>query len=230
MQPPNLMLRLGVQTFLAAILMGALLFGGAGETRWPQAWSFLAIYLLSSAAFGVWLQARDPGLLAARLSSPLQQGQPLWDKIFLLVFITAWCGWMLLMGLDARRWQTSHMPVWLNSLGGALVVAGFIGVCRVFAENSFAAPVVRLQSERGQHVIETGPYGIVRHPMYAAALVYVLGMSLLLGSWDGLAVLPLLLAGLLPRAVFEERMLQRDLPGYADYMKKVRYRLVPLIW
>ena len=134
------------------------------------------------------------------------------------------------MGLDARRWQTSHMPLWLNSLGGLLVIAGFVGVCRVFAENSFAAPVVRLQAERGQRVIDTGPYALVRHPMYAAALVYVLGMPLLLGSWDGLAVLPVLLAGLLPRAVFEEKMLARNLPGYADYMKKVRYRLVPLIW
>jgi protein-S-isoprenylcysteine O-methyltransferase Ste14 len=115
-------------------------------------------------------------------------------------------------------------------VGGVLVIIGFVGVCRVFAENSFAAPVVRLQSERGQHVIDTGPYAIVRHPMYSAALLYVLGMPLLLGSWDGLAVLPLLLAGLLPRAVFEEKMLERDLPGYAVYMKKVRYRLMPLIW
>jgi protein-S-isoprenylcysteine O-methyltransferase Ste14 len=229
MQPANLMLRLTWQTGVTLALMAALLFGGAGEIAWPQAWAYLAIFALCSAGFGIWLGRHDPGLLAQRLGSPVQKGQPLWDRIFLLFFMGAWFGWMLLMGLDAR-WHRSAMPVWLNVLGGVLVVAGFLGVCRVFAENSFAAPVIRVQSERGQQVIDTGPYAIVRHPMYAAALLYLLGMPLLLGSWHGLAVMPLVVIGLAPRAVFEERMLQRDLPGYAGYMTRVRYRLVPGIW
>jgi protein-S-isoprenylcysteine O-methyltransferase Ste14 len=122
------------------------------------------------------------------------------------------------------------MPPWLNFAGGALVIAGFLGTLRVFRENSFAAPVVRVQSERAQHVIDTGPYALVRHPMYAAAMVYLIGVPLLLGSWCGLLAVPLFLVGLAPRAVLEERLLKRDLPGYTDYMTRVRYRLIPGIW
>jgi hypothetical protein len=114
MQPPNLMLRLFWQTSLTVVLMAGLLFGGAGDLNWPQAWIYLAIFILCSASFGIWLQRHDPGLLAARLSSPVQRGQPLWDRVFLLFFIAAWFGWMLLMGLDARRWHSSAIPVWLN--------------------------------------------------------------------------------------------------------------------
>lgn len=230
MQPPNLMLRLAVQTGLTLALMGAVLFGAAGDFAWPQAWAFLAIFVVSSAGFGVWLQRRDPALLAARLSSPVQRGQPLWDKLFLLSAMLLWFGWLALMALDARRWQTTHMAVWLNVAGTALVVAGFLGVCRVFAENSFAAPVVRVQAERAQKVIDTGPYAIVRHPMYAAGLLYIAGIPLLLGSWFGVLAVPLFLLGLGARILGEERMLGRDLEGYDAYAARVRYRIIPGVW
>jgi len=110
------------------------------------------------------------------------------------------------------------------------VILGFLATMRVFRENSFAAPVVRLQTERGQHVIDSGPYSLVRHPMYASALLYLAGIPLLLGSWFGLFAVPLFIAGLAPRAVAEERLLRRELPGYADYMTRVRFRLIPGIW
>ncbi len=230
MQPWKLYLNLCLQTALTLAVMGAILFAAASNSSWQQAWWFLAIFAAGSAGFGIWLGRHDPGLLAARLGSPIQRGQPLWDKLFLIVIIPVWCGWLGLMGLDAQRWQSSHMPPWLNVLGGALVIGGFAAVLRVFAENSFAAPVVRVQAERAQRVIDTGPYAIVRHPMYAAAMLYMVGMPLLLGSWYGLAALPLILLVLAPRAVMEERMLRRDLPGYAGYMSRVRYRLIPHIW
>jgi protein-S-isoprenylcysteine O-methyltransferase Ste14 len=150
--------------------------------------------------------------------------------MFLLVFVGVWLGWFWLMGQDVRVWQTSHMPVWLNAAGGLVMVASFAGVMRVFRENSFAAPVVRIQSERDQRVIDTGPYAIVRHPMYAMVLPYLAGLSLLLGSWWGLAGVMLFVAGIMPRAVMEERTLKRDLPGYGDYMARVRFRLIPGIW
>jgi protein-S-isoprenylcysteine O-methyltransferase Ste14 len=111
-----------------------------------------------------------------------------------------------------------------------LMAAGFAGVMRVFRENSFAAPVVRIQSEREQRVIDTGPYAVVRHPMYAMGLLYIVGIPLLLGSWLGLAAAPLFLIGLVPRSLMEERILRRDLPGYGDYMARVRFRLIPEIW
>jgi protein-S-isoprenylcysteine O-methyltransferase Ste14 len=160
----------------------------------------------------------------------VQRGQPTWDRVFLLSFIGIWCGWLVIMALDAQRWGTSDVPPWLNVVGGALVIVGFLATILVFRENTFAAPVVRVQAERAQHVIDTGSYGVVRHPMYAAAVLYLAGMPLLLGSWCGLAIVPLMIAGIAPRAVFEERLLQRELPGHAEYMKRVRYRFIPGVW
>jgi protein-S-isoprenylcysteine O-methyltransferase Ste14 len=228
--PENLTLRLFWKTGIWLAMMAVLLFGAAGTMRWVQGWAFLAIFVLSSAGFGAWLGRRDPGLLAARLGSITQPGQPLWDKIFLIVFVFIWLGWLVLMGLDAQRWHISRMPAVLNFFGAVLTVTGLLGVIRVFEENSFAAPVVRVQTERSQRVIDSGPYALVRHPMYAASIVYLLGMPLLLGSWLGLAAVPVMMIGLAPRAVMEERVLKRDLPGYAGYMTRVRYRLIPYVW
>lgn len=230
MSPQKLMARVFVRTSIWLGVMGLLLFVAAGNWRWVQAWAFIIIFALGSMGFSAWLIRRDPALLASRLGPLSQRGQPGWDKIFLLTFILVWLGWLVLMGLDAERWHTSDMPAWLNIAGGALVVGGFLATMVVFRENSFAAPVIRVQAERQQHLIDTGPYAYVRHPMYASAVVYLIGMPLLLGSWYGLLAVPLFILGLAPRALFEERLLARDLPGYADYMNRVRYRLIPRVW
>jgi protein-S-isoprenylcysteine O-methyltransferase Ste14 len=210
--------------------MAALVLGGAGSWRWLQGWAFLGIFAIGSGVFGAWLLKRDPALLASRLGSPSQPGQPLWDKLFLLVFMALWLGWLWLMGRDAQVWHLSNLPRWLNIVGGLMLVAGFFAVARVFQENSFAAPVIRVQSERAQQVIDTGPYAWVRHPMYAGALLYMFGTPLLLGSWLGLGVSCLMVIGLARRAVLEEQMLRRDLAGYDQYMARVRFRLIPGIW
>lgn len=226
----NLLGRLFVQSTVWLGVMGLLLFLPAGTWRWPQAWALVAIFAIGSGTFGAWLLRRDPALLAARLGPLMQRGQPLWDKVFLLAFALVWCGWLVLMALDAQAWRTSDMPPLLNVIGCLLVIAGFAATVIVFRVNSFAAPVVRIQSEREQRVIDTGPYALVRHPMYAAGLMYIVGMPLLLGSWYGLLIVPVMIVGIASRAVFEERLLQRDLPGYADYMSRVRYRLIPGMW
>jgi protein-S-isoprenylcysteine O-methyltransferase Ste14 len=230
MESPKLLARLVVTSALWLSIMGLLLLLPAGNGRWPQAWAFLAIFAVGSVVFSVWLLRRDPALLASRIGPLVQRGQPIWDKVFLVTFIFVWCGWLVLMALDAQRWRTSEMPVLLNVLGAGLAIAGFVATLWVFRENTFAAPVVRVQAERGHHVIDTGPYAVVRHPMYASALLYLIGVPLLLGSWYGLMAVPLFVLGLAPRAVLEERLLQKDLPGYADYMSRVRYRLVPGVW
>jgi protein-S-isoprenylcysteine O-methyltransferase Ste14 len=230
MGSPKLLTRLVVRSVAWLAIMALLLFVPAGNWRWLQAWAFLAIFAAGSAVFSGWLLRRDPDLLASRLGPLVQRGQPIWDRIFLVTFILVWCGWLVLMGLDAQRWRTSAMPVPLNVLGAVLVIAGFLATLWVFRENTFAAPVVRVQAERAHRVIDTGPYSVVRHPMYASALLYLIGMPLLLGSWYGLLLVPLFVLGMAPRAVFEERLLERNLPGYADYMSRVRYRLIPGIW
>ena len=115
MPPENLALRLVVKTAVWLAIMGALLFAAAGTVRWMQGWAFLAIFAIASAGFGAWLGRRDPGLLAARLGPITQRGQPLWDKIFLIMFVLVWLGWLFLMGLDAQRWHSSsisrHRPI-----------------------------------------------------------------------------------------------------------------------
>lgn len=228
--PGNLLLRLCLQTGVWLAIMAGLLLGGAENALWPQGLIYLAIFTLGSVVFGARLFKRDPGLLAARLGALNQKGQPFWDKVFLPIFIGSFLVWMWLMARDAQVWRLSHMPVWLNVAGGLLVLAGFGGVMRVFRENSFAAPVVRVQTERAQRVIDTGPYARVRHPMYAAMLLYLAGLPLLLGSWLGLAGAGVIALAMARRAVGEEGVLVRDLAGYAEYRERVRYRLIPKIW
>ena len=229
-QTGNLLLRLCLQTGVWLAIMAGLLLGGADNALWPQGLIYLVIFTLGSVVFGARLLKRDPGLLAARLGAWNQKGQPLWDKLFLPIFIGSFLIWMWLMARDAQVWRLSHMPVWLNVVGGLLVLAGFAGVMRVFRENSFAAPVVRVQAERQQRVIDTGPYAHVRHPMYAAMLLYLAGLPLLLGSWLGLAGALVIVLAMARRAVAEEGVLARELAGYAEYRTRVRYRLIPKIW
>ena len=122
------------------------------------------------------------------------------------------------------------MPDALKVVGAVLIPVGFFIVWLTFRENSFAAPVIKIQKERGQHVISTGPYAIVRHPMYAGGALYMIGMPLLLGSGLGLLILPLLLGALSVRIFIEEATLRKGLPGYGEYTRRVRYRLVPGVW
>jgi protein-S-isoprenylcysteine O-methyltransferase Ste14 len=134
------------------------------------------------------------------------------------------------MGLDAKRFHWSGVPLALQITGFGLICLGGYVVWLTFKENSYAAPVIKIQKERGHLVVSTGPYAHVRHPMYAGALLFIAGMPLLLGSWWGFAagaVLTLLIA---VRAVLEERTLAAELAGYADYAARVRYRLVPRVW
>lgn len=229
MAETKLSVPLFARSFIWFALMAVALFWGAGDWSWPQGWAFIAIFVLGSIGFSIYMISRDPALLASRLS-PNQKGGPFWDRVFLFVFIALWFVWLAVMGLDARRLHLSHMPLWLNVVGGILIVAGFLATMPVFLANSFAAPVVRIQEERGQRVIDTGPYAFVRHPMYAAAILYLVGMPFLLGSWWGFVFVPLYIGGVAPRAMAEERLLARDLPGYADYMTRVRWRLIPGVW
>lgn len=217
--------------FVSEILFfSALLFGAAGTVRWPAAWAYLILFVAGALWITLWLARHDPALLAERLKSPLQKGQPSWDKIFILPMMVAWCAWLVLMGLDAVRFRWSVMPVWIQSAGAALIVLSFRMIGRVFRENPFLTAVVRIQTERGHRVVSTGPYATVRHPLYAAMLIYLPANALLLGSWAGLAASVVFLGGLVFRTAMEDRELQHSLAGYTEYAARVRYRLIPFIW
>lgn len=211
--------------------MGVCLFLGAGNWVWPQAWAFMAIYFFGSLGFAAYYVRRDPALLKSRMEPLKDKGAPWWDRVFLLVFVAIWYLWLVFMGLDVQRWHlTAPMAPVVNIVGGVMIVVGFLATLSVFNANSFAEPTVRLQSDRGQHVIDTGPYAYVRHPMYAAAILYLFGVPLLLGSKWGVLVPPLFIIGMSLRAIGEENKLARELPGYRDYMRRVRYRLIPGVW
>jgi protein-S-isoprenylcysteine O-methyltransferase Ste14 len=207
-----------------------LLFLPAGTFAWPQGWVFLAIFTFCSFTIGLWLQRTDPRLLAARMASPLSPEQRPRDRAIIAAFMALFVVWVVFMPLDAKRFGWSHMPAWLEAVGAVLVVVSFWGNVGVLRANSFAAVNVLVQAERGQTVISTGPYAVVRHPMYAYALLLLLGIPLLLGSLWGLAWLPLLLALLVARLLGEEALLREGLAGYRDYAGRVRYRLIPGIW
>jgi protein-S-isoprenylcysteine O-methyltransferase Ste14 len=221
--------RLLLQNTVFTVAMGALLFATAGTLHWPGAWVFLVTSVVLGPLCGWWLYRIDPALLAERLRPVLQRDQPTADKVFMVVFIMAMLGWLVAIGLD-RRHLASHVTVAWQVLGFVLFLASTLFTLRVFRENSFAAPVVKLQTERAQRVISTGPYAHVRHPMYSGMILFFASVPLILGSWWGLAIAPLFLALLAVRIRIEERTLIAGLPGYADYAARVRYRLLPGLW
>ena len=219
-----------LQTTVFYIIFGIVLFAVAGDWAWPQGWVFLTESEMFSAGIVIWLAQVDPPLLQSRMGMRFHQGQARWDRVFMASAMLGFVAWLILIALDARRYAWSAVPLWAQALGAVLIAACMILVCRVFRYNSFAAPQVRIQDERGQRVATGGPYRIVRHPMYAIALLYFLGAPLLLGSWWGLLPVPLFMAGLGVRAIGEERLLRQKLQGYDDYAQRVRYRLLPGVW
>jgi len=207
--------------------IGVLLFSAAGTVQWLGAWVFLFVITLGGLVTESWLARCDPGLLAERRST---RGQVAWDRILTTIIPLLWFGWLPLMALDAARFQWSSVPGWLQCAGAAILAASFFLVYLTYRENSYAAPVVKIQRERGHTAITTGPYEYVRHPIYASGLLSYLGTPLLLGSWYGLALVPVMSALLAIRAVMEERMLKVELDGYREYTARVRYRLLPMVW
>ncbi len=129
MHSGNLLARLAVQTALTIAIMGALLFGPAGTWRWPQAWWFLAIFAGGTVVLSAFLMMRDPALLDSRLGGPVQKGQPLWDRLFLIAVVIGWCGWLAFMAWDAQVRHGAAIPLWLEVLGGALIAAGSRARC-----------------------------------------------------------------------------------------------------
>ena len=210
--------------------MGAIIFAAAGTIDYIGGWLYLGAMIAVSIVLGVYFARVYPGLLRERLRPPIQQDQPLADKLILIPLLLVFFGGMAFMAADAARWRWSTTPPSVQWAGCVLLLAAILFMSWTMRTNSFAAPVVKIQKERGQTVITTGPYAIVRHPLYFGALFYVAATSLVLGSWWGLAVVPLVASGFAIRIGVEEKALREGLEGYDDYARRVRRRLIPFIW
>ena len=226
----GLVLNLIIQTIVWFGLMGAIIFGAAGTIDYFGGWLYLGVMIVAAIVFGTHMARVDPGLLRERMKPPVQKDQPLADKLIVGPVLLLLFGGMGFMAADAARWRWSAMPLFVQWAAGGLLVAALLFMHWTMRANSFAAPVVKLQKERGQTVITTGPYAIVRHPLYFGALFYVAATSLVLGSWWGLATVPLVALVFAIRIGVEEHMLRGGLQGYEDYARRVRWRLIPFVW
>jgi protein-S-isoprenylcysteine O-methyltransferase Ste14 len=205
-------------------LMAAILFVCAGTLDWWQAWLFLALYGGVSAVITIYLARNDPALLARRMKGGASAEARPAQRWIMAAIMLLWIASLVIPALD-RRFGWSGVPSTVALLGDVLLVAGYGGIWRVFAENTYTAATVRV--EVGQTLVDTGPYAFVRHPMYAAVLPMLAGMPLALGSWWGLVPVVLMVPILAWRMADEERVLVEELAGYADYRRRVRWRLLP---
>ncbi len=209
--------------FLGAVMAGAL-FAGAGTTSWREAWIFLAVFLGASLLVTIDLARRDPALLERRTKAGPIAEPTTKQKIIQAFASLAFLAELVVPALD-RRFAWTHVPAAIAYAAEAFVALGFFIVFRVFRANTFTSAVIEVGEK--QHVITTGPYAIVRHPMYAGAFVLLLAAPIALGSLAGLAAFPLLVATIVVRMLDEERVLERALEGYDAYREKTRWRLVP---
>jgi len=210
-----------------AIVLGLTIFLPAWTLDYWQAWILVAIFFACTLAITLYLMKNDPKLLERRVKagvgSEQERSQNVIQAVAALVFISIF----VVSALD-HRFAWSTVPLSLIALGDFLIVLGFYLVFLVFKENSFASGTIEVGAE--QKVIATGPYALVRHPMYIGALVMLIGVPLALDSlWGLLAIIPML-AVLVARLLDEEKFLAKNLAGYSEYQAKVRHRLLPLIW
>jgi protein-S-isoprenylcysteine O-methyltransferase Ste14 len=210
-----------------AAVMAGLLFVPAGTFDYWQAWLFMAVFVGSSSAVTVYLAMRDPILLERRMRvGPTAEIEPK-QKILMLFAMVGFIALLVLPAAD-HRFGWSPVPSYVSLAADALMGLSFLLIFFVLKANTYGASTIQVTD--GQQVISTGPYALVRHPMYAAALPLLVGMPLALDSWWGLFVLIAFVPTLIGRLLDEERFLREHLPGYTSYCNNVRYRLVPLVW
>jgi protein-S-isoprenylcysteine O-methyltransferase Ste14 len=205
-----------------------LVFLPAGTIDWSPGWIFIGVLVAAFGLSALVLARVNPVIYRAR--SRFQPGTETWDLILLAVMLPAMVAEIPLATLDAGRMGWSNVPLWVALIGYVLLIGGIAVTTWAQAVNPFFEPGVRIQSERAQRVITSGPYRWIRHPGYAAAMAIFTGIPLALASWWGLLPAVLAAALLVVRTSWEDRLLQVELSGYADYARQTRYRLLPGLW
>ncbi len=213
----------------AALLFGpALLFSPAWTLDYWQAWTFMTVYFTASVAITLYLMKNDPELLRRRMSGgPGAEKEPT-QKIIMSFASAGFIGLLVVPALD-HRFAWSHMPSYVALAGEVMVVLGWIVIFFVFRENTFTSSTIELAPD--QQVISTGPYALIRHPMYGGGFLMLLGIPIALGSWWGVLVFVVaIVPAVIWRLLDEEKFLARNLAGYVEYQDRVRFRLLPRVW
>ncbi len=202
----------------------------SGDWFWPEGWIFSSWFMLLCITCIIYLYRYNPALLAERYKTKADN-QAGWDRYFVVIIQISFLGWIVVMPLDAKRYEwTSAFPVWLEVIGMTLLLFSAFFFFRSYKDNSFLSPLVRIQTERQHEVVSTGVYGFVRHPMYLAGVLLFFGTPMLLGSLYGILLGLVFMLTIMGRIIGEEKLLKKDLEGYNAYTGKVKYRLIPFIW
>lgn len=211
---------------VAMFFLAALLFVPAGTLDWPEGWLLLFLFACYFVPAGLWLGKHRPEIAKKRTS--LRRPVKGWDAVIVSLLSIALLAIMPVAALDAVAFRLSAVPLEIKAIGFAGVACSLVLVFWAIRENAFASRIVEVQ--KGQKVVSTGPYAIVRHPIYSAFALLSVGMAIGLGSLYALAPALLTIVGLVARTALEDKELQENLPGYKEYAKEVRYRLLPGIW
>ena len=218
-------------TLAQTAIIGMLLLLPAWTWQWTEANQFLICYAILNVISTVFLAIKAPASLEARMELPIDESQPLSDRIatiFLLVFLV---GWFLFIPIDVFYLRLLTPPqTTISVVGGLLTLFGYGITLLAMYQNEFVTPVVRDQSDRGHELRDVGLYGLVRHPFYTGLILFFTGMALWLQSYAALIVGLLPITALIGRIYVEEAVLQDTLPGYGEYMSRTRYRIIPFIW
>ena len=220
-----------IRLFVAYLLIPLILFVCGGELGWWQAWLYSMLIMAAGVGGRMWAEQRHPGLTAERQSAESIQNAKAWDKVLApLMAMSIGYPMVIVAGLDHRHHWTSEFPLWLIVTGFILISLGYAFAAWAVAENRFFSSVVRIQTDRGHVVCDSGPYRFVRHPGYAGNILALFGIVLALGSvWTLIPAAVASIIGVI-RTQLEDRTLKEELPGYWDYARRVRYRLLPGIY
>jgi protein-S-isoprenylcysteine O-methyltransferase Ste14 len=217
-----------LSTFLiGAVVLGVLLFLPAWALNYWQAWVFIVVFMTSVCVIGLYLALKDPALLERRKKfGPTKEQSPA-QKVGITIGVLALLSVFIFSAL-AHRFGWSPVPAYVALAGDGLVALGLFIDLLVFKENTYGGSTIETVAD--QKVIATGPYALVRHPMYVGVLIMITGIPLALDAWWGLAIIAVAAPGLIWRILDEEKLLKQELPGYVEYAQKVRYRFVPYLW
>jgi len=231
MNKPNT-IKVWVSFVIRMTLFTVMLMWPAGTLYWWEAWVTVGLWTIYGVVLTCYLLRHDPALLIERLKLvPLHKEQKAWDKVIMLLFFIAGYGLYIVPGFDVVRYEWSEsLPLWMKILAMLIQIPCFVLLGWVMRENTYLAQVVKIDKARGHHVITTGPYALVRHPMYTIVIILLFAVPVALGSRFALFLAVFLTVLLIVRTYLEDRTLHAELQGYPEYAKQTRYKLIPGLW